>query len=637
MGNTENRQRKTWVSKWEAFKEIIRRKRTEDKTIKALVKLYSHEVSIEVFSDLPLHPQSTIVRNDLEFYVPQFVNFIICENPEGIEEILKVLFYSCQNSIRYSHKVYWFLSSASSASQTRELMHLVEMVSRESIGYPRMEEDPRRAALREKIKLYNEVDSDVQLSKITEVFFDSFPKKGLRDNYMSCIWFFERLTQIADMILGVKRKKEIVTREIKKLNLLLPASVYIPFPGRTSSNVVLHIPPDSVKVFETKEKAPYLVSLEVFEPMEEMKSQEYDDNFSRSGSFSFSVADSTQYAESLKEFFTEEVNKPLPNLEGFLKKNGSKRGFSKKPKRKELVADVYNEKSPEESSQQQAARVRKRSPFGNLKSWNLVRVIVKTGDDLLQEQFAMQAIYKFRQIFYENKLDLFLKPYEILATGENCGVVECIPDAQSLDSIKKSLPEHMNSLIDYFRIKFGPEDSKSFKWAKHNFLRSLAGYSLLCYVLQIKDRHNGNILLDKEGHLVHIDFGFILNCSPGGNIRFEDVPFKLTAEFVEVLGGYRSADFQKFRKLCVKGFRALMKRSEEVVLLFEMIKNGVGESLPCFYYDEHTIEDLRARIAPSLSKTDYKMHVNKLIDKSLDNWRTNWYDRYQYCCQNILY
>jgi phosphatidylinositol kinase/protein kinase (PI-3 family) len=85
-----------------------------------------------------------------------------------------------------------------------------------------------------------------------------------------------------------------------------------------------------------------------------------------------------------------------------------------------------------------------------------------------------------------------------------------------------------------------------------NFVKSLAGYSLVCYFLQIKDRHNANILIDSEGHLIHIDFGFLLSNAPGKGIKFESAPFKLTSEFVETMGGVNSKYFTRFRKLLWK-------------------------------------------------------------------------------------
>ena len=45
-----------------------------------------------------------------------------------------------------------------------------------------------------------------------------------------------------------------------------------------------------------------------------------------------------------------------------------------------------------ETSKEQDVRVRANSPFKHLTTWSLMRVIVKSNDDVRQEQFAMQLI-----------------------------------------------------------------------------------------------------------------------------------------------------------------------------------------------------------------------------------------------------
>ena len=47
------------------------------------------------------------------------------------------------------------------------------------------------------------------------------------------------------------------------------------------------------------------------------------------------------------------------------------------------------------------------------------------------------------------------------------------------------------------------------------------------------------------------------------------------------------------------------------------------------------VEALRERFQPDLNDRACMDYVNALIDQSLDNWRTRWYDRYQSCFVGI--
>ncbi|EOA12817.1 hypothetical protein CARUB_v10025777mg [Capsella rubella] len=256
-------------------------------------------------------------------------------------------------------------------------------------------------------------------------------------------------------------------------------------------------------------------------------------------------------------------------------------------------------------------RIRNASIYGKLPGWDLRSIIVKSGDDCRQEHLAVQLISHF----YAG-LPLWLCPYEVLVTSSYTALIETIPDTASIHSIKSRYP-NITSLRDFFVAKY-KENSPSFKLA------------------QVKDRHNGNLLLDEEGHIIHIDFGFMLSNSPGG-VNFESAPFKLTRELLEVMDsdadGVPSEFFDYFKVLCIQGFLTCRKHAERIILLVEMLQDS---GFPCFKGGLRTIQNLRKRFHLSLTEEQCVSLVLSLISSSLDAWRTRQYDYYQRVLNGIL-
>jgi phosphatidylinositol kinase/protein kinase (PI-3 family) len=96
----------------------------------------------------------------------------------------------------------------------------------------------------------------------------------------------------------------------------------------------------------------------------------------------------------------------------------------------------------------------------------------------------MQLIIQFQRIFEESNLPVKLLPYRILAISSKAGFIEPIPNSLSLDKLKK---QHTN-LLNFFIKTFGSTSESVFKQAQYNFVRTMAAYSVICYILQIKDR-----------------------------------------------------------------------------------------------------------------------------------------------------
>lgn len=255
--------------------------------------------------------------------------------------------------------------------------------------------------------------------------------------------------------------------------------------------------------------------------------------------------------------------------------------------------------------------------------------IFKVGDDCRQDVLALQLISVFRTIWLNTGLDLYVFPYRVTATAPGCGVIDVLPNSTSRDMLGR---EAVNGLYEYYITRFGPEISIEFQQARNNLIRSLAAYSIISYLLQFKDRHNGNIMYDEQGHILHIDFGFCFDIVPGG-VKFEVAPFKLTKEMVMVLGGSdRTQAYKWFEELCVKGFLACRPYMETIVRCVNpMLESG----LPCF--KDTTIKKLRKRFVPTKTEKDAAHHFKGLIRKSYESFYTTGYDEFQRLTNGIPY
>lgn len=249
------------------------------------------------------------------------------------------------------------------------------------------------------------------------------------------------------------------------------------------------------------------------------------------------------------------------------------------------------------------------------------QAIFKVGDDCRQDVLALQVIAMFKNVFTNIGLNLYLYPYRVTATGPGCGIIDVVPNATSRDEMGRA---KINDLLAFFTTKYGSPETIEFQRARLNFIQSMAAYSVACYILQIKDRHNGNIMIDGEGHIIHIDFGFLFDIGPGG-MKFEPNSFKLSHEMVMLMGGKYSQGYTLFTNLTVKAFLAIRPYAEQFVNTVHLM---LGTGLPSFR-GELTIQRLRDRFVLHMNEREAADHMMKVIRNAHENMRSTAYDEFQ--------
>ncbi|CAD8204494.1 unnamed protein product [Paramecium pentaurelia] len=431
------------------------------------------------------------------------------------------------------------------------------------------------------------------------------------------------LSQINKMIANLRIQEEPEFR-----GLTIPFNY-----GNLDSFLIINLLEDEFTCFNTAKRVPYKIIIETVNPSELLLIQSVNqlcqDNQPELIPF-YDIEKEMKTISQIKiyqQYNIEELKKlafkkiDLQNLSHIqnLTKIKEKDIYVSKSQNKSIWGEDWNITKQ---------KIKQYSQYGNLKSHDVRQIIIKGGDDLRNELLIMQMMKKINEIFKQKQLKLFLRPYDIILTSANSGILEFIPNTVSIDKIKRDNP---NLSLRQFYLK----NFENFSDAQKNFAESLAGYSLICYLFQLKDRHNGNILIDNEGHIIHIDFGFVLTLTPG-NIGFESAPFKLINEYEELLNGKDSDIFTYYQVLIFSGLTILQEHVSELLTFVKLMNFSTRNNLLACLENFNMIE-FKRRFHENVNQKNLYAIVENLVKKSSNSWKTILYDYFQYQTNTIYY
>lgn len=504
--------------------------------------------------------------NQTYFYIPQLCNLIISKPySESLEEFL---LDCCINKIKFSIKVSWLINNYIKKSTSSAKVKYVKLKSKIEMTLI----NQRR---REKFNNNNSITGNKKnsMNEVYRYYVNKEYQLSYFDNNIRC---FNDLKQMCDSLKEIDsvigRKNELkktlhllnktiesmydVSEEIRRTINTKTKNFYrgfiLPFDDSDNindeyNNVIVHFVPEYSMCFKTKARVPVRIVVECVRAYEcENWSKLYNPP-------SFNTISNVKPKKE-EENNSDNINNAIKNI--FNISNEIEESLCDE---KHYQFNPFNEKWSEIIK-----NIKEKTFFSKFTTYSVKAFIIKTNDDLNQEMMTMQLIKLFHQIFTQAKLSLQLTPYEILITSHCSGLIEFLPNTMSIDSIKKKILSNMNLNI-FFRNYF----CDNFEEAQKNFVESLAAYSLITYVIGIKDRHNGNILLDMTGHIIHIDYGFILGQSPG-YLHFETAPFKLTSEYIEIMNGISSGLMLYFKTLLIRGMIEMRKYVESFVKIIEI-------------------------------------------------------------------
>lgn len=223
-------------------------------------------------------------------------------------------------------------------------------------------------------------------------------------------------------------------------------------------------------------------------------------------------------------------------------------------------------------------------------------------EDIRKDHLIMCIINLINCIVLEEEnVELPAITYRIQPTSTTGGYIQIVDGAQTIFNIVENSGFTIQNYI--------MENNKdmSIQNFRDRFIISTALYCVISYLLGIGDRHLDNIMVSKDGLLFHIDFSFILGQDPKYS---NNKTIRVTPEIVNVIGGYGSEDYQKFKKYC----STIYNRLRMHVNLFSNLLSMIPLIDPTINM-ERIRQELISRFEIGENRVDAEVHMSNKVDR----------------------
>ncbi|ETO30028.1 hypothetical protein RFI_07091 [Reticulomyxa filosa] len=246
--------------------------------------------------------------------------------------------------------------------------------------------------------------------------------------------------------------------------------------------------------------------------------------------------------------------------------------------------------------------------------------LLKGREDLRQDERVMQLFGLVNNLL--SHLGLNIHVYSVIPLGINCGMIEWIPNTDTLHQLIQEYREsnglifgiehalireeyenfdelsmiHKLEIFNRILPQTNGDDVANLMWNKSHsaelwlnrritYTRSLAVMSMVGYILGLGDRHPSNLMIHRySGKLIHIDFGDCFEVAMRRDKLPERVPFRLTRMLIT--GLFVCLFVCLFVAMEVSGIEGNFRITcENVIELLRSHKESLMAVLEAFVYD----------------------------------------------------